>query len=221
METFNIKIVSIVLSRFIMEQKEIILKGVLEMFLKYGIKSITMDDISRALGVSKKTIYLYFEDKDVLVRECVKAFTDYQKVTLNNIRVEAKDSLEELIKMSDYMKSHVCNINPALLYDVKKYHQKAWNIFLDYKKEFVEKSIESSLTKGISEGFFRPNINAKILSKLRMETVEMAFNTEIFPPSEFQTAQVQIEFFEQFVYGICTLKGHKLLNKYKQIHEED
>jgi len=205
----------------IMEQKEQILKGTLEMFLKYGIKSITMDDISRALGVSKKTIYLYYEDKDVLVCECVKAFTNFQKITLSKISEEAKDSVEELIRMSDFMKSNVCNINPALIYDIKKYHTKAWAIFIDYKREFVEKSIENTLTRGKSEGFFRPNLNTKILARLRMETVEMAFNTEVFPLSEFQTPQVQIEFFEHFVYGICTIKGHRLLNKYKQIHEED
>jgi len=204
-----------------MEQKDIILKGSLDLFLKYGIKSITMDDISRALGVSKKTIYLYYEDKDVLVSEAVNAFTNFQKETLNSLSEIAKDSIEELMKMSDYMRTNVCNINPALLYDIKKYHPKAWAIFIDYKRSFVEASIEKTLKRGMDEGYFRANLNTKILSRLRMETVEMGFDTEIFPTSEFQTPAVQIEFFEQFVYGICTLKGHKLLNKYKQINEED
>jgi AcrR family transcriptional regulator len=204
-----------------MEPKDSILKGALEMFLRYGIKSITMDDISRSLSVSKKTIYLYYEDKDALVCAAVKSFTDAQKDSFDKIREDSKNALEELIKCSDYMRSNVCNINPALLYDVKKYHPKAWSIYLDYRREFVEKSIENTLIRGISDGLFRSNIDTKILARLRIETVEMGFNSEIFQLSEFETPKVQMEFFEHFTFGICTIKGHKLLNKYKQIHEED
>ncbi len=204
-----------------MESKDIILKGALDLFLRYGIKSITMDDISRALSVSKKTIYLYFEDKDILVCESVKAFTNFQRTVLTKISEEAKDAVDELIRISEYMRTNVCNINPSLLYDIKKYHPKAWNIFLDYRREFLEKTIRDTLTLGITDGFFRPNMDTRIAARLRMETGEMGFNTDLFPLSEFETPKVQMELFEHFVYGICTIKGHKLINKYKQIHEED
>jgi AcrR family transcriptional regulator len=204
-----------------MEQKDVILKGALEMFLRYGVKSITMDDISRTLGVSKKTIYQYFEDKDALVCTAVKNYTEFQKESFIKIREESKDALEELIKFSDFMRNNVCNINPALLYDVKKYHPKAWSIYLDYRREFIEKKLEESLTRGIEDGLFRSNIDPKVLARIRIETVEMGFNTEVFPLSEFETPKVQMELFEHFAFGICTIKGHKLLNKYKQIHEED
>ncbi|HVD98807.1 MAG TPA: TetR/AcrR family transcriptional regulator [Cytophagaceae bacterium] len=204
-----------------MEPKDIILKGALDMFLRYGVKSITMDDISRTLGVSKKTIYQYFEDKDALVCACVSNFTEFQKESFIKMRDDSKDALEELIKCSDFMRSSVCNINPALLYDVKKYHPRAWAIYLDYRREFVEKCIQDMLHRGVGDGLFRANIDTAILARMRIETVEMGFNTEVFPLSEFETPKVQMEFFEHFTFGICTIKGHKLLNKYKQIHEED
>jgi len=204
-----------------MEPKEVILKGVLDMFMKYGVKSITMDDISKALGVSKKTIYLYYKDKAALVDSVVKIFTDFQRGTLCTIQEESKNAIEELIRCSDFMKSNVCNINPALLYDVKKYHPSAWNIYLEYRRSFVEKTIEDTLIRGINEGYFRPNLNPKILARLRIETVEMAFNTDTFPLVEFETPTVQMEFFEHFIYGICTIKGHRLLNKYRQINDEE
>lgn len=191
------------------------------MFLRYGVKSITMDDISRTLGVSKKTIYQYYEDKDALVCAAITNFTDLQKDIFVRMRDESKNALEELMKCSDFMKSSVCNINPALLYDVKKYHPKAWALYLDYRREVLEKSIEDTLIRGMADGYFRSNIETRILSRLRIETAEMAFNSEVFPLSEFETPKVHMEFFEHFAYGICTLKGHKLLNKYKQIHEED
>ncbi len=204
-----------------MEPKEIILKGALEMFMRYGVKSITMDDISRSLGISKKTIYQYFEDKDALVCACVSTFTESQKENFVRMREESRDALEELIKCSDFMRSSVCNINPALLYDVRKYHPRGWALYLDHRRDFVEKTIAETLIRGVKDGLFRKSMDMSIMARLRIETVEMAFNTEIFPLSEFETPKVQMEFFEHFTYGICTIKGHKLLNKYKQIHEED
>ncbi|HSZ25285.1 MAG TPA: hypothetical protein VK766_06195, partial [Cytophagaceae bacterium] len=125
------------------------------------------------------------------------------------------------IRLTDYIKTHVCNINPSLMYDLKKYHPKAWTIFENFKVDFLEKCMVDTIKRGIASGHYRENINTKIIARLRIETVQLGFNPELFPFSEFEIGKVQLEFFEHFMYGICTLKGHKLLNKYKQIHEED
>ena len=82
-------------------------------------------------------------------------------------------------------------------------------------------SYYQSLLKGIKEGHVRPDINVKILSRARMENVEMAMNPTNFPPDKFKILDVQLTLVEHFLYGICTLKGHKLINKYKEITEEE
>ncbi|MBY0425511.1 MAG: TetR/AcrR family transcriptional regulator, partial [Cytophagales bacterium] len=132
----------------------------------------------------------------------------------------SEDAIDEMMKTTDYMKNKVCNINPALLFDLKKYHFNAWNLFQLFKNSFVIKHIEATLKKGVAQGYFRPDIDVKVLSKLRMEEVEMGFNPAIFNQEEFSIPKVQLQLLEHFMYGICTLKGHKKINEYKQIIEE-
>ena len=81
--------------------------------------------------------------------------------------------------------------------------------------------VENNLRRGIKEGLYRPDINIKVLAKLRIEQVELAMNPAVFPPAKFNIGDVQVTLLDHFLHGITTLKGHKLINKYKQIKEED
>ena len=91
----------------------------------------------------------------------------------------------------------------------------------DYSKFAEAKMVEEMLTRGVEQGHIRPDINSKILARMRMAQVEIGFNPELFPPDKFKILDVQISMLEHFLYGICTLKGHKLINKHKQIIEEE
>ncbi|MBC7916140.1 MAG: TetR/AcrR family transcriptional regulator, partial [Pyrinomonadaceae bacterium] len=73
---------------------------------------------------------------------------------------------------------------------------------------------------GVDEGYFRKEINFEIIALLRIEQVDMIFNQLVFPPNKFMLSDVMTQITEHFLYGLCTLKGHKLINKYKQITEE-
>jgi hypothetical protein len=75
--------------------------------------------------------------------------------------------------------------------------------------------------KGIKDGIVRKDIDPKILAKLRMEEVEMGFNPLLFPPEKFKILDVQLSLIDHFLHGICTLKGHKLINKHKELKEEE
>ena len=81
--------------------------------------------------------------------------------------------------------------------------------------------VEETLLRGTKQNLIRPDINVKILSRLRMEQIEMGFNPAIFPPDKFKIVEVQLSMLDHFLYGICTLRGHKLINKYKQIIDEE
>ncbi|MCU0428644.1 MAG: TetR/AcrR family transcriptional regulator [Cytophagaceae bacterium] len=200
--------------------KEILMKSG-ELFLRFGIKSISMDDISRQLAISKKTIYQYFSDKEELVQEFMKAFLQAEMNQMLELKRESKNVIDELIKSSHFMKQQISNINPTLIYDLKKYHPKAWKCFEEYKWNFLVNEIRETLLEGIKGGYFRKDIDVEILTRMRIEQVEMGFNQDIFNPSKFNMSKVQVEFFEHFLFGISTLKGHKLINKYKEIIEEE
>jgi hypothetical protein len=81
------------------------------------------------------------------------------------------------------------------------------------------RTLEDLLSKGIKQGYIRPDIDVKIIARMRVTQVEMGFNTSLFPVAEFNTWKVQQQFMEHFNYGICTLKGYKLLNEYKNIND--
>lgn len=201
-----------------METNNHIIVGATELFKKYGIKSISMDDIARHLSISKKTIYQHYEDKDKLVFEVLVKDLNNDKNELIGISNKSKDVIEELMLCGEYMRTHVINLNPALLFDLKKYHPEAWKYFQDFKKVFIVEMILRGLQRGLKEGYFRTNINAPILARLRAEEIEMGFNNDIYPSEIYNNGEVQMEFFKHFIYGVSTLKGHERLDelmKYK------
>jgi AcrR family transcriptional regulator len=204
-----------------METKDRILQGAEELFFKYGIKSITMDDIAKHLAISKKTIYQYFSDKNELVETLMTVKLKEDECEFKQIQQDADNMVVEVFNMMKHMGVMFSKVNPNIFYDLQKYHPNAWKQFKNFKQDTMAKMVESSLERGMREGLVRPDLNAKILSRLRIEEVEMGFNSEIFPPDKFKMLEVQITMIDHFLYGICTLKGHKLINKYKQVTEEE
>ena len=220
METLKSKNVSIVLSREIYMQAGRIIEGGEELFLKAGIKSVTMDDIAKHLGMSKKTIYQFFKDKNELVIALVKKKLKQDEDQICTMISQSDNVIEEMINMMKASEDMFARINPIVIHDMQKYHPEAWKHFQNFKADVLIHKLEELLTKGIEQGYIRPEINAKILARMRVTQVEMGFDTRIFPVSEFSTWKVQYQFLEHFCYGICTLKGHKHLNKYKNISDE-
>ncbi len=203
-----------------MESKEKILKGVEELFFKYGIKNITMDEIARHLSISKKTIYQFFKDKDEVVHSLMLHTLENDKCRINKAKDASKNVVEEVLKMMDEMREMFQRINPILFYELHKFHPQTWRVFQDFKSSFISKMVESSLKRGQVEGFIRKDINIKILTRMRVEMVEQAMRGEMFPHDQFNVVDVQLALTEHFLYGVCTLKGHKLINKYKNIEED-
>jgi AcrR family transcriptional regulator len=203
-----------------MSQIERIIQGGEELFLKAGIKSVTMDDIARHLGMSKKTIYLFFKDKNELVIALVKKKLEDDEKQMSAIISQSGNVIEEMINMMKCSEEIFSRINPIVVHDMQKYHPDAWKQFQNFKTEVLIQTLELLLTKGIKQGYIRPDIDVKILARMRVSQFEMGFNTALFPVAEFNTWKVQHQFLEHFNYGICTLKGVKLLNQYKNIHDE-
>lgn len=203
-----------------MDNREKILFAAYELFIRYGIKSVTMDDIAKHLSISKKTIYLSFQDKDEVVHTLMEQVLLKDQADFITIAKNTSNVVEEVFVMMKKMNGILNTINPNIFYDLKKYHPKTWSLFHKFRMEFVVNCVVVSLEKGKKDGLVRLDINSNILAKLRGEEIEMGFNPAVFPIDKFKILDVQIAFVEHFLYGICTLKGHKLINKYKKIVEK-
>ncbi|MDF2437613.1 MAG: hypothetical protein K0Q95_1989 [Bacteroidota bacterium] len=204
-----------------METKERILRGAEELFFRYGIKSVTMDDIAKHLAISKKTIYQFFEDKNEMVETLMSSSLKKDECEFKQIQDESENVIVEVFNMMKHMSNMFSKINPNIFYDLQKYHPNAWKQFKKFKEECMAKMVEDSIDRGIREGLVRSDINAKVLSRIRVEQVEMGFNSEVFPPDKFKMLDVQIAMIDHWLHGICTLKGHKLINKHKELNEDE
>ena len=221
METLNSKNVSIVLCRNkTMIPEERIIEGGEELFLTAGIKSVTMDDIAKHLGISKKTIYHFFKDKNELVVALTKKKLKEDEEQMEDIISRSTNVIEEMINMMKCSEEIFSRINPIVIHDMQKYHPEAWKQFQNFKSDVLIRTLEELLNKGIKQGYIRPEIDVKIMSRMRVSQFEMGFNTAMFPVAEFNPWKVQVQFLDHFNYGICTLKGYKLLNQYKNINDE-
>ncbi|HRH03930.1 MAG TPA: TetR/AcrR family transcriptional regulator [Bacteroidia bacterium] len=204
-----------------METQERIEFAAQELFYRFGIKSVTMDDIAKHLSISKKTIYSFFEDKDQIVSTLCKKDLHNRECKFTQIAEESKNAIDEILLMMKYMSEMFSGMNPNLFYDMQKYHPKAWKSFRTFKEEKVLKMVIENLKKGIEQGLYRKDMDIRIIAKLRVEQVEMAFNPVLFPPDKYKPVAVQMQLLDHFMHGISTLKGHKLVNKYKHLIEEE
>jgi AcrR family transcriptional regulator len=203
-----------------MGQIDRIIQGGEELFLTAGIKSVTMDDIAKHLGMSKKTIYQFFKDKNELVIALVKKKLQQDEDQMCAIIDRSGNVIEEMINMMKCSEDIFSRINPIVIHDLQKYHPDAWAVFQSFKADVIVRTLEELLTKGMQQGYIRPDIDVKIMARMRVNQVEMGFNANIFPIAEFSTWKVQYQLLEHFNFGICTLKGFKLLDEYKNINNE-
>ena len=198
--------------------KDKILKGSEELFMKYGVRSISMDDIARHLSVSKKTLYQHFTDKEEIITQVSQTHLDRTTNQMNDLREEAENAIDELAKISVCIKQNMEEMNPSLLFDLQKYHPKAWAVWMDHKSKHIYESVVRNLKQGIEDGHFRTEIKTEIIASTRLMLIEAVFDERIFPKDKFNLVEVHSEIFDHFVYGICTDKGRKLYQKYKENH---
>ncbi len=204
-----------------MSTKERILEGSRELFFRFGLKSITMDDIARHLGMSKKTIYQFFEDKNELIVTLNEQELKFHEKHFTEISASAKNAIDEIFQMMHHLERLFSDMNPILMLEMQRYYSQAWKMHLAFKEKCVFPRMEHNIRRGIEEGLYRPDINVRLMVITRLEMFNMAFNYQVINPSQFNIGDVHVQLLDHFLHGISTLKGHKLINKYKQIQEEE
>ncbi len=198
-----------------------ILYAAQELFFRYGIKRITMDDIARHLSVSKKTIYQYFEDKNKIVDSlCAVSLTENEE-KFRQIAESRKDPIHEMLETAKFMTETFSKINPVFFYDLQKLYPSAWKRFNDFKNSKIMTMLKDNLEVGIQKGFYRKNINIELMAQYRIIQVDLTFSPDVFSNSAYSIAEINEAMLDNFMHGITTLKGHRLINKYKHIQEEE
>ena len=184
--------------------------------MRYGIRSISMDEIANHLGMSKKTIYQFYADKDSLVDDVINIEINKSKEDCTGQRSKSENALQEVFLAIDMVQEMLKHMNPSVLYDLEKYHAKAYRKFTEHKNKFFTDVIKTNLEWGIKDGLYRDDLNIDLLTRFRLVSMFLMFDTENFPVSKFSASDVVAAITDNFIMGISTPKGQKLIQKYKQ-----
>ena len=198
------------------EQKYRIQEKANEMFMRYGIRSVSMDDIAGQLGMSKKTLYQYFSDKDELVEAVMQDEVQHGQKDCQRCFEQSENAIQEIFYIMESIVDQFRHINPMLIYDLQKFHYSAYQKFLIYKNDFLLRVIRDNLERGIHEGLYRKEINVDVVSKFRLQSMMIGFDIEAFPPAKYNLAEVTQEIMKHYLYGIVSLEGYKLILNYQR-----
>jgi AcrR family transcriptional regulator len=190
-----------------------ILDTVTEMYFKYGIKSVTMDDVSRELGISKKTLYTYFTDKADLVNKAVdrtieKITQKYEAVIAGNL-----NAVEEILEFNRLAAEMIKTHNASTDYDLKKYYPELLDKIDRTKREKMYHMVLNNLKKGKAQGLFRKNLNEEIIAKLHVSRMMTMGMNACFTHDELLSVEVFREIYIYHIHGIANAKGLEILEK--------
>lgn len=202
------------------ESNKIVLKT-RDLFLRFGFKSVTMNDISRHLGISKKTLYQYVENKDDLISRVVKSYILEETSDLQDIQRDGENAIDEMVRLSRHWNRMLQKTHPSAVYDLRKYYRSAWNIIEKFRKEYAHDMILKNIKRGVNEGLYRNDINPDVISKLYMGMSEVILNDSYFPFPEYNPGELHKDYIHYHIRGLATTEGLKVLEHYQQVQKDN
>ncbi len=197
-----------------MDYRQRIIEEAAEMFRTYGIRAVTMDMLANRMGISKRTIYEVFSDKEELLQGVLKMMTVMQRDLMNEIMNESDNVIEAVYKVLDKMRSHFQNMSPAFQLDMKKYHLDLMKKLGSQSELPYNRNNTEFLLRGIKEGIFREDIDVEITNKCLVEVIKFSSDKDLFPPDAFTGKDVFRNTYLNYLRGISTRKGLDLFDFY-------
>jgi AcrR family transcriptional regulator len=198
------------------ETKEKIIETAKDQFMRFGVRSVTMDDIARMAGVSKKTIYQEFSDKNQLVYETFESAIAQDKKMMELIPKYQDGVIEHLLGLSTFIRKRFSDFNPMVLNEIQRYFPQCWQLFEEFTNKHIVNEIIELLEKGKTEGVIRKELNSEIIALMRIEQMMLTFDPLKFPTSKYNQLELQLQIFEHFLYGIFTDKGKEAYQNQKE-----
>jgi len=186
---------------------------VCDLFKTYGIKSVTMDDVARELGISKKTLYQHFKDKLELVEIVLQREFEQKAEEYNRAMENKPNAIEEVFGYFRVQMELLVNQKPNFIYDLKKYYPLIYQKFTKQKNNRMKDKVLNNLIRGKKEGLYRKDLNEEIITKMHIARIESLMSSGIFSMEELISPVFFLEAFKYHLYGIVSDKGRDILNK--------
>ncbi|UPQ80814.1 TetR/AcrR family transcriptional regulator [Flavobacterium azooxidireducens] len=193
-------------------QEQIIEKAT-EMYLTLGFKSVTMDDIANEMGISKKTIYQHFANKNDLVEAVTMQMFDTISCGIDEICLEDKNPITEIFEIKNFVMQNLKDEKASPIYQLQKYFPKTFKCLRNKQFDKMEDCVIRNLKKGIELGLYRNDLNLDFVSRIYYSGIHSTKDKEVFPDTMFNAVQLEEMYLEYHLRGIITEKGLKVLEK--------
>lgn len=194
-----------------------ILEKVSLLYRKYGIKSITMDDVAKELGISKKTLYQYVSDKEDLVQKVVEHIRYCNFSTMRQKSDNKLNAIEDLVEVNRHINEVMKDHSPAYDYDLKKYYPDIFRSLMSARRKLMYESMVANIRKGKKEGLYREELDEEIIAKLHLLRIENLQESEIFNEEEMHSTKFFKELFVYHIHGLATERGIRILEEHMPI----
>jgi len=201
-----------------MEIKEHIIQQSLSLFLKKGVKQVNMAEVANNLGISKKTLYVHFDNKQDLVHHCFQRHNDLVSEMINTLAAQFENAIDELFAIDESCSLVMKQTNPYLLGELKRYYPNTWALIEQLKQKVLFDIMKNNLNNGVEQGIYRKDIDVNIIAKLMISRIDVLVNDEIFPLTQYDFRKLLTEIRIYHLRGISTLKGINYLEQ--KINEE-
>lgn len=214
METIHLKNVSgVYLCSMFTEQQEKWLKRVEELFFKLGIKSLTMDDVARELGISKKTLYAFVESKDDLVSKVMDRHMTSQCKVDEALHAESTDAVDEMVRVFRQIMAEFGQMKPNVVYEMQKYHREVWDRINDFQQGYILNMARQNLEWGRRDGLYRPDFDIETTARFYIAGAMSIFEEQYFPKPPYTFEGLFREFITNYLYSIVSEKGLVILKE--------
>ena len=194
--------------------KELILNKATDLFLNFGFKSVTMDQIANEIGISKKTIYNFFENKKHLVNVVTNGMFASITLGIKQIKKESLDPISELFDIKLFLIKILKGERTTPLYQLRKFYPETHKEITQKQFDFMTKSAVESLKSGVKLGLFRKDINIDLISRLYFNGMIGIKDQDIFPSEKYEPTFLMLKYIEYHLRAIVTEKGLKKLNSF-------
>lgn len=192
-----------------------IMQSALDLFRQYGFKSVTMDDVAHRSGISKKTLYQHFDNKNAIVGDTMLFYKEGMRCQCDSIVRAASNAVEAFVKIKVHFDKVYKELNPIALHELQRFYPEGYQQFrLNMESDVA--AIKANLDQGVAEGLYRPEVNTDVMALFHMESLLMIMLPNMIVKDRFDLYTVSREIMEHYIYGIVTAKGEKLYRKYKE-----
>lgn len=190
-----------------------IIENATGVFMKYGIKSVNMDDMARHLGMSKKTLYQYVRDKEDLVQKSVAFFCTKEDKEIREICHVGHNAIDESLEIMKWVLSVLQQVHPSVNYDLEKYHPEVSREMKLNRQRAIYDCTRLNLKKGQREGLYRKDFNVDVIAKVYISRIDIIFDQELFPTEEHHHTDLYKEIFKYHIRGIASMEGLEYLRE--------